>query len=283
MDAIEHLQRLGFGEYESKAYVALLQRGALNGYELAKAAGLPRPNIYGVLQKLEERGAVLRADTPVGPRYSALPATELLQRLDTRFQDALAEAGASLATVGHVPEIDYAWNVGGYSQALEHAKALLGSAREQALVAIRPTEAQALSTTLHEAQVQGAKFTTLCLQGCPEECGHCRGRVHRYPVETDEKTRWLVIVADGLEMLAAEIGPNERTWAVRSRQRLLVEMASWYVRQTISQGAVLSDLRGKEEEALSAETLALLRAQEARGSGLKFTGYIRRLLDRKGR
>src|SRR5512133_4190632 len=101
MDPVEQLRRLGFGDYESRAYLALLQHQALNGYELAKAAGVPRPNIYGVLQKLEDRGAVLRADTPTGPRYSALPPVELLQGLGSRFQDALAEAEGSLAAVGH--------------------------------------------------------------------------------------------------------------------------------------------------------------------------------------
>ena len=54
------LQQLGFSEYEARAYLALLQRNPLNGYELAKVSGLPRANVYAVLQKLEsfatERG-----------------------------------------------------------------------------------------------------------------------------------------------------------------------------------------------------------------------------------
>ena len=51
---VELLQKLGFGEYEARAYVALLQNRPLNGYELAKASGLPRANVYSVLQKLED-------------------------------------------------------------------------------------------------------------------------------------------------------------------------------------------------------------------------------------
>jgi len=50
------LQQLGFSEYEARAYLALLQRNPLNGYELAKVSGLPRANVYAVLQKLEDRG-----------------------------------------------------------------------------------------------------------------------------------------------------------------------------------------------------------------------------------
>ena len=44
------MQVLGFTDYEARAYLALLQRHPQNGYELAKASGIPRPNIYSVLQ-----------------------------------------------------------------------------------------------------------------------------------------------------------------------------------------------------------------------------------------
>ena len=53
-DVIALLLQLGFSEYEARAYLALLQRNPLNGYELAKVSGLPRANVYAVLQKLED-------------------------------------------------------------------------------------------------------------------------------------------------------------------------------------------------------------------------------------
>jgi hypothetical protein len=55
-DAAALLLQLGFSEYEARAYLALVQRNPLNGYELAKVPGVPRANIYAVLQKLKERG-----------------------------------------------------------------------------------------------------------------------------------------------------------------------------------------------------------------------------------
>src|SRR4051794_14886946 len=86
-DAIALLQQLGFSEYEARAYLALLQRNPLNGYELAKVSGLPRANIYAVLQRLEERGAAVRLDLPNGIRYAPIAPTELTNRAATRFQD----------------------------------------------------------------------------------------------------------------------------------------------------------------------------------------------------
>lgn len=61
-DTVALLQRLGFGDYEARTYITLLQRRPLSGYELAKSSGVPRSNIYTVLRKLEARGAVVRCN-----------------------------------------------------------------------------------------------------------------------------------------------------------------------------------------------------------------------------
>jgi HTH-type transcriptional regulator, sugar sensing transcriptional regulator len=58
VEATTLLQELGFGDYEARAYVTLLQRSPVSGYELAKTSGIPRANVYAVLQKLEERTTV---------------------------------------------------------------------------------------------------------------------------------------------------------------------------------------------------------------------------------
>jgi len=58
IDIISHLTELGFGEYEARAYTALVRRNPLTGYELAKVSGVPRPNIYAVIERLQHKGAV---------------------------------------------------------------------------------------------------------------------------------------------------------------------------------------------------------------------------------
>src|SRR5262245_14170727 len=145
------LQELGFSEYEARAYVALLQRSPLNGYELAKASGVPRANVYSVLQKLEERGAVVRLESQAGVRYAPVPPSELTQRLGDRFQDTLAAAQRSLQELAQPAEHDYIWNARGYAVLIEHAQALIDAARARLLVAIRPAEALALAAHLAQA------------------------------------------------------------------------------------------------------------------------------------
>ena len=259
-DLVASLQRLGFGEYEARAYVTLLQRSPLTGYELAKVSGLPRANVYAVLPRLEERGAVLRVDTPSGPRYSPVPPLELTQRLSTRFQDDLATARRSLEEVSVPAEYEYVWNARGYDVVLETAGALLDTARERLLVATWPQEAEALSAHLGMAQERGVEITTLCLPSCRQECGGCRGNVFRYQVAPDQGNRWLVVVQDGAEVLAAEIGQRDEAFAVRTRQPIVVELTSWYVRHSIALATIAADLGERLPELLSPESLSALES-----------------------
>src|SRR2546423_13803109 len=111
MEAAVFLQKLGFTEYEARAYVALLQRSPLNGYELAKASGIPRPNIYAVLQKLEERTAAVRLESAAGTRYIPVAPEKLTQQPSAQFEDVLSVARQSLAEVASPVKPDYTWNI----------------------------------------------------------------------------------------------------------------------------------------------------------------------------
>jgi len=225
-DTVALLQQLGFGGYEARAYIALLQRNPLNGYELAKASGVPRSNIYTVLQKLEERGAVVRLEMPSGARYTPVPPQELMVQLGNRFQQTLDAMQRSLETLPTPVEPAYVWNLQGHTMLLEHAHTLVDAVSERLLVAIARPEAAALTEPLAQAEARGVEMTTLCLDTCTEECGNCRGQICRHCVALDEAPRWLVLVVDGTEVLAGERGAGGEVVAIRTRQPLLVKLLS---------------------------------------------------------
>jgi predicted transcriptional regulator len=276
-ETIALLERLGFSTYEARAYLALVQRSPLNGYEVAKLSRVPRPNIYAVLQRLEERGAVVRLDTPTGVRYAAVPPTELVQRLETRFQEVLRSAQQALERVAPQVEPAYVWNVHGYAAVLDQAGALLGGARERLLLALWSREARALVEQLDRAVTRGVAVTTLCLEGCPEACGGCRGRIYRYRMGPEPGGRPLVIVADDDDVLAGEVGDGVEALAVRTRQRLLVELAGWYVRHSIALAAILNDLGVRLEALLAPETKAVLATVGPGRDGGGWLEHLRQL------
>jgi len=279
-EQIGQLRELGFGEYEARAYLALLQTSPMNGYEVAKASGLPRANVYGVLQRLEDRGAVVRVDAPEGTRYAPVPSDELVQRLHDRYEETLRAAQNGLRAASKPPEYEYVANVRGAAALLEHAGALVSGAREHLMVAVWPPESQALGENLAFAQDRGVAITTLCLAACVQECGHCRGQIHRYSVQPDDSARWLVIVADGSEVLTGQMGPGQEAQAIRTRQPLLVDLSAWFIRHSIALAALLGDLGSRLPDLLKPDTRAILASAGPGGDREDdWLAYMSQLLD----
>jgi len=281
-DPITVLQQLGFSEYEARAYIALLRRSPLNGYELAKLSGLPRANIYGVLQKLEDRGAVIRLDIPGGVQYAPLPAGELIQRLRNHFQESLDTAQQALNEISSPAEYEYVGNTRGYPALLEHARALLSAAQGRLLLAIWPQEALNLAEPLAQAEERGVEITTLCLAACAQECGGCRGQIYRYQVAPEQpRHRWLVVAPDRVEVLTGEIGPGEEALAIRTRHRLLVELATWYIRHSLAVAAIVTDLGSRLTELLAPETRSILGSIDLNGAKEGWLDHMIRLAGRQ--
>ena len=55
---MNNMKRLGFSEYECKAYLKLLEDFPINGYTLSKNSGIPRSRIYEVLKNLIDKQMV---------------------------------------------------------------------------------------------------------------------------------------------------------------------------------------------------------------------------------
>lgn len=263
--AIEQLQQLGFTQYEAQAYVSLLANSPANGYELAKASGIPRPNIYSVLSKLEEKGAVLRVDSPTGTQYAPVEPDELLARLKQHFQGSLELANRALNDIQCCDRLETILNTHGYPVLLEHARTMITTARQNLSLGVWPEEAQALSSEVRQAHERGVGITTLCLAGCPKPCAGCQGNLHRYPLAPNGSTRWLVLVPDGEEVLAGEIQAQENTHTVRTRQKMLVNLAAGYIRHSIALAAILESLDDRLETLLDPKTKDALASLHAQG------------------
>lgn len=261
-EPVSLLQQLGFTEYEARAYVALLQRSPVNGYELAKESGVPRANIYAVLQRLEERGAAVRQDTPSGARYQAVAPKELTGRISGQVLARLERAEEVLGALASPPEEHYVWRMRDYPALVEHARALVNSAQTQLLVATSPEEAHTLADAFVAAEGRQVRMVTLCTTACPNECGSCRGQIYRYRVTPEQRRRWLLVVADAAEVVAGEIDDAAGTVAIRTTQPLLVHLVTWYVRHSIALAAVLADLGQQLTGLLQPETQAILRSVE---------------------
>ena len=277
MEIVPALQRLGFNEYEARAYLALVKRSPLNGYEVAKASGIPRANVYAVLERLAQRRAVVRVDEPGGTRFAPVPPAELMQRLRDDFQRVAEQTAHDLQSLEGDTEREPVWNVQGYPALLDQARAALRAAKRSLLLAVWPHEAAALREDVAAADERGVKITTLCMAGCENECGGCRGEIYRYRATPEGAARRLVVVDDRDHVVAGEIGADGDAHSVRTRQPLLVDLCGSSVRASIALAAVVAELGPRFEKAVSPETRALIEAAAPAGDVRGFVERMRAL------
>lgn len=259
MDPVGALQQLGFSEYEARAYIALLERYPVNGAAVAKLSRIPRANVYAVLQKLEDRRAVVRVEMEGGTAYAPIPPEELFQHLSSQFEGSLHAARTILEPLANKIEDTYVQNLEGQQQLLHYAQTLIGKTAHNLIMGVWLPESQALSDVVTEAQARGVVLTTLCFHACPEPCPFCRPPVFRYGISPENDSRWLVVIRDDAEMLVGSID-QKQTVAIRTKQPRLIEMASWYIRHSIAVATLLSELGPDFLEKLSPTTQSLLQS-----------------------
>ncbi|MEO6984893.1 MAG: helix-turn-helix domain-containing protein [Paralcaligenes sp.] len=254
---MQALQELGFTEYEARAYTALIDAGELSGYELAKESGIPRANVYAVLDKLLQRGAAQRLQHSGGQRYAAISPDQLLRGIETSQKRALLAAGQALAQRSGRSEPVAVFNLRD-GELLAKAQQLIDACENTLLIAIQPQEASLLAEPLRMARERGVAIITLCLQACEHECGGCQGEIHRYQLAPVDGMRWLVLVADGGTTLIGQLGATAIDGMV-TEHRLVRELAAAYILQSLALAALGGDLAARGDGQLSEEVQHLLK------------------------
>jgi HTH-type transcriptional regulator, sugar sensing transcriptional regulator len=259
----QHLSALGFGDYEIRAYVALLAKGAMNGYQLAKISGVPRPNIYGVLERLRERGAVTGSEVEGGTEYQAIPAEEMLAGLSRSFQSSVTQAKTALQEVQSHVEQPMAWNVRGYEGLLEKAEKIIRSAKRDVFLALWPQEAGPLTAALASVLKRGIKPTILCVHGCEQECGGCAGHIYRYPAAGKNGARSFVLIVDQQIMVMGDIQADGSAIGAHSHSAAMITVATQYILNAIAVSEIVRSLGPELLKIVDPQAMAALK-----GAGL---------------
>ena len=134
-DAVAALKRLGLSSYEAKVFVALQRIGRGSARDIDGVTDVPRSQVYGAAEDLEERGLVdvQRAD-PI--QYRAVDLDEARRRLRARLDDAEARAFAYLETArNELVEDDEAreevWTLTGREAITDRLVRLAGDAEQR--------------------------------------------------------------------------------------------------------------------------------------------------------
>lgn len=278
--AATELEALGFTEYEARAYLALLQAGALTGYQVAKASGIPRPNIYPVLARLVQRGAVNKVDAKGAARYTALPSEQMLRNVERTFTVQAERARQTMAQLDESRTDEQIWNIEGYDQILDRARLVIEESKGQLLVGVWSNESRRLSDAIANAEHRGVDITTLCTQGCPQECGGCTGRLYRYNLEENLAPRTLIVVRDREELVVGQCYPDGSARGATTRMPAFVSIATQFLENTIAVAEIARSLGARLPRLLDDDARLAL---ERTGMRIDETSWLDRLIKPSGR
>ncbi len=107
---VQEFRKLGFTEYEAKAYLTLCQTSPATAYEVSKIAGLGKANVYSALEGLAQRGAVQPvSELPV--KYVPIEPSRLLGQIAASTSARCKELVGKLDRLQHAVNTEYVWTI----------------------------------------------------------------------------------------------------------------------------------------------------------------------------
>jgi Cd2+/Zn2+-exporting ATPase len=136
MDLLDHLTTIGFTEYEAKVYLALLRDNPTTGYQIGKAAGVPRSMVYEALGRLHVRGAVLKSDEAKGALYRPVPPDVLIDRYEQEQRRITTRLREGLRALYAASDEEHFWSMAGHAPVLSYAAEMIEGAQREIMLVI---------------------------------------------------------------------------------------------------------------------------------------------------
>jgi sugar-specific transcriptional regulator TrmB len=264
-DPIGNLVKLGFSEYEAKAYVALLRDNPITGYQLAKLSSVPRSMIYEVLGKLVARGAAMTLRKQGSILYAPASAVEFLDQLRREHEDLVTSLKNDLTSLRSLSDSDYVWNIAGHENIMAKADEMIGRARERICLSLLPETFRPFDAMLSQAIGRGVHVVVYSTQKLELPGG--RVVVAPSPGQAQDQVEglWLILAIDGQEVLIGEMLTENRARASWTKSPLFVFVTEHHMRTDPYLPKILALLGEKALEIIREEDRELFaRALESR-------------------
>lgn len=232
--AVLKLTKLGFSEYEAKAYTALLKENPLTAYEMAKSSGIPTSKIYEVIKKLENRQAIQAIHGERSKMFIPVSPDELVRNYKSVMEDRLSAVRSELGDIKGGMDTSYTWHIRDYDSLIVRAKRMVDTALETLLLLTWPAEMNALLPSLQGAEDRGVKIAAIHYGPAKIKVGQTYIHPPEGTIYSQKGARGFTLVADSKEALNSKI-ERERTDAIWSMNGGFVTMAEGYISHDIYQ------------------------------------------------
>jgi len=267
-DPVDKLVQIGFSEYEAKAYVALLKKSPVTGYELSKLSSVPRSMIYEVAGKLTARGAAMTLRQEGSTKYAPVPAEEFLDQLQREQEELVGSLRDDLMTFASTPDLEYVWNIEGRENIMAKALEMIDQARSRIYLSLLPATFPTLRPALENAIRQGVRVVIYTTAGLDLAGGQVVVAAMSEEALSQVGGLGLILVIDGEEVLVGEWLTATQARASWTSSPLLVFIAEHHLRTDLYLPQVLALLGDRALDIIQEEDRKLFaRALESHISG----------------
>lgn len=226
---LHDMKQLGLSEYESKAYLKLLEDFPLNGYSLSKRSGIPRSRIYEVLKNLvdkqmvfEQREGKSRFYTPVEPKV-------LLTRLKSHYDGIFTSlADITDKIYRQKRQDDKLVVIKGRQNIIDFVRLLLKGAEKRIAMSIWQEDIQDLLPEIDKALARGVVLRGIYFGvDVPYETLVPHRRLERYIAE--KKERYISVIIDGAHTLSGIVSKGDESKVTWTQDIGFIEISEDYI------------------------------------------------------
>ena len=227
-DLLAKISKLGFTNYEARAYLGLLRNNPATGYEISHQADVPRSVIYSILRKLEAMGVVISIHEKPR-RYIPLSPKQLLSLLESDFSKRITSLKDELIGFNNKPESEGFWNIRGYESLMELCTSLINESKESVYIHGWNREIEHMKAALMAAKGRGVEITVFSFTDVDEEYGN----VYAYGIEDSKLSKFwghkMIMVTDSKNLVMGSADSEDDQQAIWTQNSAVITIAVNYI------------------------------------------------------
>jgi len=221
---IDLLKEFGLSINASKAYIALLKKNPITGYEISTQSGVPRSAVYAILKQLESIGIINSlGDNP--KKYIPLAPSALLDHFDFSHKYRIEELKDAINDIDNKEESFDFWHIYGYRNLLLKIKETIKISKENLVMSIWNRELKAVQKELREAEKRGVKITIFSFGKMENKIGE---QISYNLDEIKLRNIWspkIILVSDHLCTIMGSAKDENNSRSIYTKNDAIIEIA----------------------------------------------------------
>jgi sugar-specific transcriptional regulator TrmB len=226
---LNDMKKLGFSEYECKAYLTLLEKYPLNGYALSKNSGVPRSRIYEVLKNLIAKQMVFEQAEEKNKRYYPVDPDIFIKKLKAGYEDVFSNISSFASKLyKEKKQDDKLVVIKGRKNIIGFLNLLIKGAQKRIAVSVWEEEICELTYELDKALKRGVALRGIYFgQIVPYETLVPHRRIKRYIAE--KKERYMSIIIDRSHVISGIVSRGEDSKVTWTQDEGFIEISEDYI------------------------------------------------------